>query len=252
MEFVYGSTKRIFVNTSIGCMASCQYCYLPSLKNNKNVDNISSDKAIKLVEEKPYFVTGENGTIISIGCYSECLDKDNILNTKSLLKHFTPKGNYIQLATKQLVTKELLATIVSNRVFNQQVIIYVSMPTISHILSIEKRTAPFEIRMNNIKECVSNDICVVLYIKPYLHNLTSEDVDKYLDIIDRYNIPVVIGSYLSVQNTSTMADVGEQKLYEMELDEEYDNFLMKFKNIQNVYYHSIEVINYFRKLREES
>ena len=177
MRFVYGSRERIFVNTALGCNANCVYCYLPDMKDDKEINYISAEEAIDLVEKTPDFVKGEDGTIISIGCYSECLNAKNINKTKLLLEHFLPMGNYIQLATKQAVTSEIIDVICRNRKFEKQVSIYISMPTISGIEKLEQGTAKYGDRINNIEKCKNNEISVVLYVKPFLEVWTFDDRD---------------------------------------------------------------------------
>ena len=140
MRFVYGSTERMFVNTALGCKANCKYCYLPKIQNGIDVDYISAESAIEMVEYNSCFVKGENGTIISIGCYSECLDEENIAKTKAILEYFLPMGNYIQLATKQKISNDIIDVIIDKRVFKEQVSVYISMPTISEISQLESGT----------------------------------------------------------------------------------------------------------------
>ena len=249
MKFVYGSKERIFVNTALGCDANCIYCYLPDMKEEKDITYISAEEAIYLVESAPYFVKGDKGTLISIGCYSECLNEKNIVKTIMLLEYFLPLGNYIQLATKQEVTKEIIDVICCKRKFKEQVSIYISMPTVSGIAELEKGTAEYYIRVNNIKKCKNNEISVVLYIKPFLERWTFNDRDKYADIIKEYDIPIVIGGYLSVKDSLIKADVGEEVLYEQRTSSLYDEFISQFDGTCHKYKHSAELIEYFRETR---
>lgn len=252
MRFVYGSMDRIFVNTALGCKAKCKYCYLPYMKNKGDINYISTEDVIKLVEEMPYFVKGEKGTIVSIGCYSECLDKKNISKTKAILEYFLPMGNYIQLATKQEITKDIIDIITSNRIFQEQVSIYISMPTISGISKLEKGTGSFQVRVDNITRCIKNGINVALYIKPFLEQLTNGDKDTYINIAKEYDIPVIIGSYLSIKNSASKADVGEELLYEQQQSPLYEEFVSEFDGMCHNYRHSVELIEYFREIRTKT
>ena len=251
MKFVYGSSERIFVNTSIGCNSSCQYCYLPKINGKQSVLNISEEEAIWQVKQLTEFKEGEEGTIISIGCYSECLDEINREKTRRILEAFLPRKNYIQLATKQRIEPELINSILMKRCFKQQISIYVSMPTISRISEIEKGTVSLEGRVNNIKTCVENGIQVVLYIKPFLGKVTSQDKALYVELIKKYNIPVVIGPYLTTDNLEVMSDVGETALYERKMGKEYDDFIEEIEKVTKVVRHSTELIKLYRQGRKK-
>ena len=249
MEFVYGSKERIFINTDIGCKAKCSYCYLPHLVSQYKIKAISVQEAIILVENTTLFKDGEEGTILSIGCYSECLDKENILKTKELIEHFISYGNYIQLATKQKIPQIIIDTIIQHRKFEHQVIIYVSMPTMSEIDQLEEGTASVNTRLENIKHCVISNIPVVLYIKPFIEGITDKDTDTFLKILQENNIPVIIGDFLSTSSSLKIADVGENKLYECPESIAYKQFISNFSEKCRYYKHSTEIIEYYRDKR---
>lgn len=252
MEFIYGDEKRIFVNTALGCKANCKYCYLPDVKKEKGISYITSETAIESVENNSCFVKGERGTVISIGCYSECMDKRNVIETKNILEHFLPMGNYIQLATKQRITDDIIDVILKKRTFQEQICIYVSMPTISGIPELEEGTAPFEARIDNIIKCRTHGIVVALYIKPFLEHRTVVDKDKYIELVEKYCIPTIIGGYLSVKNSAKKADVGEELLYEQEQSCLYKKFSSEFEERGLNFTHSIEFIEYLRRMKKDT
>lgn len=252
MKFVYGSKERIFVNTDMGCKAKCSYCYLPHLISQDKIKRISAQEAIIAVESNPLFENGEEGTILSIGCYSECLDEENILKTKQLIEHFVPYGNYIQLATKQEIPSNILDTIIQRRKFEDQVSIYVSMPIISTINHLEEGTASADVRLENIKHCLISNIPVILYIKPFIEGITDKDTDLFLTILQESNIPVIIGGFLSTDSSLEIADVGEMKLYERPESIEYKQFISSFSEKYRYYKHSIEIIEYYRDKRRST
>lgn len=252
MEFVYGSKDRIFVNTDIGCRAKCSYCYLPHLANQDKINSISAQEAIIFVENNPLFEDGEEGTILSIGCYSECLDEANVLKTKELIEHFMSYGNYIQLATKQEVPQIIIDTIIHHRKFEHQVSIYISMPTMSAIDQLEEGTASVKTRLGNIKRCIISNIPAVLYIKPFIEGITDEDTDLFLNIIKKSNIPVIIGGFLSTSSSLKLADVGEKKLYERSESVAYKQFISSFSEKCQYYKHSTEIIEYYRGKRRNT
>ena len=251
MKFVYGDRQRIFINTTLGCHAECKYCYLPDIQTDSEILSTTSEAVINLLKSDSCFVKGENGTVISIGCYSECMDRDNEPKTKEILEYLMPLGNYIQLATKQNLSDAIINTIIRKRSFEQQVSVYISLPTISQIPNLEKGTASFTARIENIRKCINNSIPVALYIKPFLEQITVQDKEIYFKILRNYGIPVVIGNYLSIKNSMSKADVGEACLYEQKESEQYEKFFSYCKKDFQSYRHSVELIDCFRKMRED-
>lgn len=252
MKFVYGGKDRIFVNTDIGCKAKCSYCYLPHLIYQDEINSISAQEAIIFVENTTLFKSGEEGTILSIGCYSECLDEANVLKTKEIIEHFIPFGNYIQLATKQEVPQMIIDAIIKHRKFEHQVSIYISMPTMSAIAQLEEGTASVNTRLGNIERCISSNVPVVLYIKPFIGGITDEDTDLFLNIIKEKSIPVIIGGFLSTSNSFQMADVGEEKLFERSESDAYKQFISRFRKECQYYKHSTELVEYYRDKRRNT
>lgn len=247
LKYVYGTKERIFVNTTIGCRAACKYCYLPSIRSNLKLSRTSCKEVIRTIEGMNEFIPGEGNTVLSIGCYSECMFPDNIQDTLEIITYFIKKRNYIQLSTKQIIPEAFCKTLSEESVFNNQINIYISMPTYSRIDKIEPGTAELKERIENISRCKKYGLNVILYIKPFLERITSEDINYYIDLVKRYNIPVVIGSYLGVEKTKHVADVGEYLLFEKETSEEMKNFVQELSKYTKVYSHSTDVIKELRR-----
>lgn len=241
-EFVYGTGKRIFINTALGCNANCKYCYLPHLGYERKKKVISGETAVQMLRNMSCFEEGKNGTIISIGCYSECLDKQNMKETKKIIQNVLPLGNKVQLATKQSVTEEVCKLIERNRIFTEQMKVYISMPTFSLISQMEPGTVPVELRIRNIEKCMKYNIPVVLYIKPFMDKITDLDLEQYINILKTYKIPVVVGGYLYTEKADMVADVGNGRLYETDHIEERKKFVHELKKYSKVYEHSTELL----------
>ena len=237
---IYGTSERIFVNTAIGCNACCKYCYMPKLGHKKKEKTISGEMAVQQVLNMTCFSPGKNGTVLSLGCYSECLDLQNIKETETVVQGLLPLGNRIQLATKQIVTEHFLEIIKRYQMYDEQMHIYISMPTISLIEQLESGTALANQRITNIENCIRHNIPVVLYIKPFLENITESDLEKYIKIVRKYRIPAVVGGYLYTEPNGKLADVGNGRLYEGNLEFGRIKFINELRKHTQVYEHSTE------------
>ena len=69
------------MNTSIGCNAGCSYCYLPRLGISGSDVRIAAENLLEALQKVTYLKEGRKGSILSLGCYSECLDNQNISET---------------------------------------------------------------------------------------------------------------------------------------------------------------------------
>ena len=241
-EFVYGDEERIFVNTDMGCSSHCNYCYLTSLNILKGRKRINAEEAIRLVEDLDYYKPGMNGTIISIGCYSECMAQENIEDTFVVTEYFLKQGNYVQLATKKQINRDFLERLSKNENQKERLWIYTSIPVITDSDKIELGTDTLDKRLDNFVTCKQFGMNYALYIKPYIEGVTDKDIDKYIDIIKYFNIPVVVvGEMLSTKGTGEVVLVGEKRLYCQRTDG-MDDFVRQLKKVTDVYLHSTECI----------
>lgn len=251
-HFVYGDRTRIFINTALGCEACCQYCYLPDLKMGASPQYITAKEALGLLEQLEYFVPGPDGTILSIGCYSECWDSHNRGQTIELLEKLAPLGNYIQLATKRQIARSDLLHINEIALFPEQIGLYLSVPTVCHSEELEPGTDPVECRLTPLETVSALDkLACILYIKPVLAGITLQDKHIYGNLIKRYGVKVIIGPLLqhTVQEHGAVL-VGEGALKEVEQEEcvQLFQFLSRYGK---VYMHSTDVINELRSMKKE-
>lgn len=208
--YLFSTSKdRLFVNTSLGCSANCSYCYLPTLKysKGKKLNNyITAEELIKQFEEYKEFIEGKEGTIVSFGCYSECWDDTNKSQTIKLIKYFLKKGNQVQFSTKRYVDYHDLIEIKKYIKYPGQLIIFISSVSIRNWEKYENNTTPPEERFKSFEIINKLDIPVILYMKPVINNVTIHDIDKYAEVIKKYNLQdIVVGSIIKTNGTGEVA-----------------------------------------------
>lgn len=248
VSMVYGDESRVFVNTAIGCDADCKYCYLPNVGVNKVIKSVTVEEVIRELNALPYIIHGKNGTIISLGCYSECWSEKNKTETIKFLSVVARWGNYIQIATKQSITEEEIYLLDSISLYKNQIGIYLSVPTISFSVELEKGTARIIDRLLPLHFISKiQNIYFVLYIKPVLEGITLYDRERYKELMEKYRVYAVVGSLLSVDTKARSSVlVGEGYLYENKT-EEVAQLMDYLDNNGNVFEHSIDVIQKFKQ-----
>lgn len=232
--------KRIFINTSLGCSSQCSYCYLPKIGYQNNTTNYNTMPAKKIIE----FIENNNldlneKTLITIGCYSECFDEYNKIETINLLKYFLKKGNQIQLSTKRQIFKNDLNEILPLIKYYGQLIIFITSTTISKQEIIEKNTTPIIKRFKNFSLL---NIPVVLYMKPVLKDITIKDLDLYKKYIKKYKIKDVVVGSVFTDNISdeTVPFSTKNELFYNKISDE-DIIISELESITNVFRRSTEV-----------
>ncbi|MCF6172746.1 MAG: hypothetical protein L3J44_03045 [Campylobacteraceae bacterium] len=191
-NFLYGNSERLFLNTNLGCDSNCSYCYLPDLNLKKS--QISTDELLELLENGNDFIKGKNGTILSIGCYSECWDNKNRKDTINLINKLLKYENPIQISTKQQITPNEFRNIDINRIkYYNNLIVYISSVSISQHNLYEKGTTEPLKRFSSFEIKEKYNIQMFLYLKPIIDNVTIKDLDSYMDIIQKYNIEAIVG-----------------------------------------------------------
>lgn len=246
--FVEGDTKRTFLNTKIGCDSKCKYCYLPELDFGASYKKtVRADLIIEYLEKKNNFIKGKAGTVFSIGCYSECWDKTNQNETKNLLNQILKWGNPVQMATKKEVKFSSIESISKQVTWKNQLSIFVSCPTISYSEVYEQGVDKPSKRFKTFEACSKLKIPSILYIKPVLESITINDIDKYTDLIDKYNMAVVVGNIFSTTPLRDKAPVGQGQLFILGKNEEQVRITNEISKHTKVYSNSIDIVNHWRE-----
>lgn len=250
-SFVYGDPDRIFLNTALGCDGGCRYCYLPALGITAGQMEASVDEILRLLDGTEAYRPGREGTILSLGCYSECWDENNREKTMELLRRLMRRENYIQLATKREIALPTLLELDSLAAFPGQLGIYLSVPTLSASREWEPGTDPVEARLSPLscRHRLKN-LYLVLYIKPVIPGVTLGDAVRYRRLMEKHGIPAVVGPMLEPGGGDAAVLVGESRLAERET-EELDALTAYLAAGGRVYRHSTDVVRALKKRRRE-
>ena len=244
--YLYGSNERIFLNINLGCSSNCSYCYLSDLSISKNGYNNQKnliENLINRLKNNPNFIRGKNGTILSIGCYSECWDTNNKLDTIKLINDLLEFNNHIQLSTKRRITKkDLELSNLSKIKYIGQLSIYISNSSITMYKEYEDKTTKPSIRFKSFD--LINEFPLInfyLYIKPVIKDITIQDELKYINLIKKYNLDVIVGEYFEISQ-DVNAPIGNAILGYSKKENDTEILKNIFSKFCNVYKYSIEPI----------
>lgn len=234
-----GST-RCLVSPQIGCKADCSYCYLDGYRaeNGRPILPVLPQDLIRMVESDARFVKGQYGTVVSFGCFTECLLGSIFFPTMNLIKHFLSYGNRVSIATKMnptLLVKSLRDFIQ----YEDQFSVFISCPTITLWGKYERKTRPPEVRLVSIPKILEANFSCYLYVKPFLGEDTSIDIEIYKKYMQLYNIAVVVGQRFAHSAHGDPAPISPERLRLVE-DSGYDAFVEKLKCSGTVYLRSLE------------
>ncbi len=242
----FDNSDRIFINTFLGCYSKCSYCYLPSL-NIQTYSHKSVESIIDELNEIPEFIKGKNGTIISIGCYSECWDVFNRKNTINLINLLLEYENPIQLATKQYINIKHIEEIASKIKWKGQITIYTSCSTITDWEKYENKTTNPKKRFQNFLIKKHLDIPVILYIKPVIKGVTIRDISHFINLIEEYKVKVIVGSLFVPNKICSEEKSPISTLLTYKKNSEEDVLKTELKKYADVFEFSTEIVEYYRK-----
>ena len=236
--------KRIFINTSMSCNGQCSYCYLPQLgysNSDSNINTKSAEEIIKMIEQLPKLT---QDTLITIGCFSECWNKYNKLETLKLISYFLKKGNKVQISNKKKINLNEIKEFLTLIKYYGQFIIFESIATISFHDYFEKNTDDVFERLETFK---IKEVPIVLYIKPVLKNITIEDLEQYKKYILQYQIKdVVVGSlFTNIPSNESVPFSNQNELFYNPVDDE-EIMLQELSKFCNTYKRSSNVANYYK------
>ena len=131
--------------------------------------------------------------------------------------------------------------------FKGQIGVYLSIPTISASSRIEPGTSPIPRRLAPLSLAHQlQNLYFVLYIKPVLAGITTQDLGKYHHLMEHYGVSAVVGPLLHFKVAGSDILVGEGWLEEIEQDE-HQTVSKYLSQYGTVYVHSTEIIENLRK-----
>ena len=182
--------NRVFVNPTVGCSLSCDFCYLPEyfIANNKaptpaTIDGKTFREAM-LLDNRVRL--GKDGTLFSVGSFCEPFLPEVENLTVSILRELQPLGNPIQIASKRFPGMGVLEKIIA--IFENEPAQFMLNLSLNDCTGWDN---------NPIRSWLehSANICTTIYIKPFLPRTYSQ-MSRFVQIGHDYpHVSFVVGSF---------------------------------------------------------
>ncbi len=242
-KHIFYDNGRLFINTEIGCLANCSYCYLGELglSKGKVSQRCTSKYIISELARNPHFLWGPDKTIVQFGCYSDPWSKLSQKSTSDIIRYLDNQSYKITLSTKQYVSVDSLSEL--SYIDKNNLVFLISIPVISKKTSYEKGTSSIRLRVKSIDNLIKNRFRVALYMKPFITDVTLQGLPTIESILNKHNIPVVLGKSFSEDGSGKAVKITDYKdFYENECNQ-YFIVKARLQNIAQVYEHSYEVFS---------
>ena len=187
------------VSPICGCSGKCAYCYL-DIKDLKHpqINALSVDDAISDLLQNDQFLQGREGTFICVGVWGEIFPRDSDLREESFrwIRQLAKLENPIVLITKGALTEQEAFQLKSMQIYEHQIVVLVSVSTLSFWKSIEPGTASPASRFQTISNLKNQDIESCVFLNPFINGITNLEYRQILEETRQRGIKHIILSPL--------------------------------------------------------
>ncbi|MDQ1295933.1 MAG: hypothetical protein QG608_3820 [Actinomycetota bacterium] len=178
---------RFFVDIATdGCGSGCSYCYLS--EPGKPAAYLSKNQVSALLHNlisHSGFVPGRHGTLVSLSPGTEPLKNSvAVRNTRMILEKVLPLGNPVQLPTKERIPDLIIDVADSSTQFPGQLVVFLSLATMTRSPQLEPGTAGIIDRLKNIELLRGTGLRISAYIKPFLRSAV-EELDHFVTTLNK-------------------------------------------------------------------
>jgi organic radical activating enzyme len=178
---------RVFVDiATAGCGSGCSYCYLS--KPEEPATYLSENQVSALLDDLTShsdFIPGQHGTLVSLSPGTEPLRNSSaVRNTRMILEKVLPLGNPVQLPTKERIPNPIIEVADSSTQFPGQLVVFLSLATMTRSPQIEPGAAGLVERLKNIDLVRGTKLRISAYIKPFLRSAVDE-LDDFITTLNK-------------------------------------------------------------------
>lgn len=240
---LFFNNGRLFINSELGCLSRCEYCYLNEigLTTGKITSSIDANTIIDTINLNPLNLWSPENNIVAFGCYSDPWGIPSKGKTIAIMQYLDALGYKVTISTKQFIRQSDLDCL--GDIDRRRFVFLISLPLPDSIALFEKGTSSLRQRIKSIEALLNNNFRVAVYIKPFIEGHTIRGFEALSNIFKTYKIPAILGRVFTDndQKNGQKAVVSNSvHLYE-EDSEEYLRMKNALQEITTVYENSYSV-----------
>jgi len=170
------------IHTGIGCSLQCTYCYIGDMGFSWSIREypLNGVELVYALLNNPYFVPGENGSLIAIGSVTEPFHGVTRTRTLEYIESISKYlGNPIQFSTKMYLTRKDALFL---RKTDPGISPLITIVTIKYAERLEPYAPPPSKRFKTIKNLREAGLKPILFLRPIIPGLIE---DEYIELIDQ-------------------------------------------------------------------
>lgn len=183
------SNNRCFISPILGCDGHCSYCYLMG-NSIPQVNLFGINNTVDYLANNPEFISGRQGTILSLGAWGDLFPHDSAMRTYSIewIKQLLLLENPMQIMSKNKLTSSEIHEIVSSVQYVNQLLYSTTITTLQYSSIIESNADSPEERFQTLSAVRKVGIPTNIMIKPFIPHITYSDslIEAIVDVHPLY------------------------------------------------------------------
>lgn len=184
---------RFFISPILGCNAQCKFCYIYGEGYAKRIslNSFSISNTIDYLKSNSNFVSGKEGSIISIGAWGDPLPKyhPKACNfTIDWLAELSKLGNPIQIMSRYEVENKYLHNLSQLNRYNGHILYSTSITSFSKYREIEPYSDSPEKRLETVSRASQLGLATNVLVKPFISGITDLEAEDFITYFNKYDV----------------------------------------------------------------
>ncbi len=184
----FAEGHRVFVDVTMGgCPCRCKYCFVNQGPDTP-IDEAEIQRIVPRLLSQPGFHAGRKGTIIAFGSHADLFRTPRLASVfLAALDQVSRLENPVQVSTKHPVRPEWARSIQESSCYLNQIVVFVSCPTLWSSANFEPGCPPPEQRLPTIEVLREEGLASCLHIMPFLPGVTDREAEGFCAVLRNFH-----------------------------------------------------------------